>query len=102
MIIEIQRTVNLKNVKKNIIIKKTVHVKDISNPSQVINSKGKIVKNKCQIHLRNEGLMICNHQYEVMSQLIYDIHLPEIKEVGFFKTEEPKEITKPKRKKKNQ
>ncbi len=79
MMVEIKQIFNLydendkgkkKLIKKNILIKRQVNVNDISNPSQIINDKGSIVKKKCKIYVKDVGELIINHSYEYISDLI--------------------------------
>ena len=59
-----------KLIKKNIILKRQVNINDISNPSQIIGTKGAVVKKKCKIYVKDVGELIINHSYEYISDLI--------------------------------
>lgn len=61
---------SVKYIKKNVLVRKVVSIYDIKNPTQLINSKGKIVKNKCRIFIKDEGELTVNHPYKEMVNLI--------------------------------
>tara|TARA_R110000868_G_scaffold14414_2_gene67057 strand:+ start:47759 stop:48151 length:393 start_codon:yes stop_codon:yes gene_type:complete len=107
MIVEITRIYNIHSkkdpsrlIKKNVLVKKAVHLSHITNPSEITDIKGNIIKDKCQIHLRNEGLIIINHSYGLISTMLLDTFYPEHKPIGFsrFFKEQEEERLKEKRK----
>jgi hypothetical protein len=55
--------------KKNLIIRKLVHEKDITSVQEVLNSKSVPYKTRCMVHIANEGHMIVKHSYEYLKQL---------------------------------
>lgn len=65
-----ERNGKVKVIKKNLPVKKLVAVHDIRNPSQVFDKKGKLLKNKCSILLKDEGEVVINRSYESIKKLI--------------------------------
>lgn len=57
-------------IKKNLRVKKLVAVLDIKNPTQVYNEKGKLIKNKCRVYIKDEGEITINFGYEQMKELL--------------------------------
>lgn len=99
MIIEITRICNIyskkepiKLLKKNALIKNAVNLADLSNPSELVNSKGNIIKDKCRVHLKYEGLITINHPYALISSLLVNTFYPEPRPIGFMRFFEEKEI----------
>lgn len=60
----------VKIIKRNLPVKKLVAVHDIKNPTQIFDKKGKLIKNKCSILLKDEGEVIINKSYEAVKKLI--------------------------------
>lgn len=65
-----ERNGKVKVIKKNLPVKKLVAIHDIRNPSQVFDKKGKLLKNKCSILLKDEGEVVINRSYESIKKLI--------------------------------
>lgn len=77
---------NKKLIKRGIKLKQLVRIKDIRFPMQVFNTKGKVYKNKCQIHLgSNETQVIANVPYETIRDIIINEHNPISEPIGFLK-----------------
>lgn len=57
-------------LKRNLKVKKLVSLSDIKNPTQVYNEKGKLVKNKCRILIKDEGEITINCGYKQMKRLL--------------------------------
>lgn len=56
-------------VKRDVITKKIVDIRDISSVQETLNMQGKPYKNKCMIHIQNEGHCIIKHKYEEIKKL---------------------------------
>ena len=56
-------------LKKNAYRRIFVEVLDIRNPREVFNSKGNIVKNECELHIKDLGDLIVNHSYTYIKEL---------------------------------
>lgn len=65
-----ERNGKVRVIKKNLPVKKLVAVHDIRNPSQVFDKKGRLLKNKCSILLKDEGEVVINRSYESIKKLI--------------------------------
>lgn len=70
-----------KLIKSNIITRKLVKVHDITNPEEVFDNKGKILKNYCRINLNNETIVI-KHSFDYIVKLI-DNNTTRFKVEGF-------------------
>lgn len=58
-----------KLIKRNIITKRIINVDDKTAVEEVIDNKGKILKNCCRIFTREEPIVV-NHNYEYIKNLI--------------------------------
>ena len=70
-----------KTIKSNIITKKLVKITDISNPEEIFDSKGNIMKQYCRINLNTETLVI-KHSFDYIVKLI-DNNTTRFKVEGF-------------------
>jgi hypothetical protein len=55
--------------KKNVMLRKTVELKDITSVQEVLNERGKPYKTRCMVHIHGEGHMIVKHKYEFIKEL---------------------------------
>ena len=58
-----------KLVKRNVIARIYVDIKDIKGILEVYSYKGKVLKNECKIQHEQMGPLIVNHSYEYMKKL---------------------------------
>ncbi len=58
-----------KCIKRNIKTKINIDVDYLEYPSQIYNDKGKVLKNKCKVQIRDVGSMTVNHSYEYIKKL---------------------------------
>ena len=56
-------------IKKDIKTLMNIDIDHLEMPTQIINTKGSIVKNKCRIVLRDYGPLVVNHSWEEINEL---------------------------------
>ena len=62
-------TVKRKLIKRNVITHITIDSNDILTTSDLLSSKGTILKNYCKIHIKEVGPIIVNHTREQINKL---------------------------------
>ena len=79
MQIEIIKTVNLykdtkgnksKLIKRNAKYKMYINTNHISNPTEILDEKGNVLKNKCSVIIKDIGETVINKSYEEVKNLI--------------------------------
>lgn len=64
-------------------VKKLVYLSDIRNPTQVVNSKGQVLKTKCKITLINDGDYVINHSYTELVDILREYSHKPVSKIGF-------------------
>lgn len=73
----------IKILKKNVPVKKLVHIQDIKNPTQVFSKRGVPLKGKCSIFVKDEGEMVVNIPYEKMKEILSSQYHYQTTLIGF-------------------
>lgn len=76
---------NPKLVKRGVVSRMLVDTEDISYPTEVINSRGKVLKNEIKINLKEIGPVIVNHSYAYITKLVRNNEPKRIQIKGFKK-----------------
>ena len=58
-----------KILKKNIKTRISLDTDMFEAPTELFNSRGNVIKNRCKIHIRDIGPMILNHSYEEIAKI---------------------------------
>ena len=70
-------------IKKNIPLKISVYINDISSHEQVFNNKGKVLKGFCRIHHKDKGDLIVKATYDQIRKLKHREDKPAHDPIGF-------------------
>lgn len=71
-------------IKRNVRTKQLVDTLHISNPKEILSDKGKVIKNQCQVLIKDIGIVTLGHSYKYIKRILQDKQeFPEI--IGFGK-----------------
>ena len=74
---------NIKVIRRNLKVKKLVYLSDVRNPTQVYNTSGRLLKNKCRVIIKDEGEITINCGYKQMKELLTQKPYQYQSKIGF-------------------
>lgn len=74
--------------------------RDLYCPAELIDDKGKIIKNECSVVIKERGVVVVNHSYEELKRMIFGDDY-QTNEIGFKINKNIKNESKRKRRTKN-
>lgn len=72
-----------KLIKKNIITRLSIYIYDIGGHEEIIDQKGRILKDTCRLYHKNIGQMVVKKSYDEITQIKNSQHNPQTKFIGF-------------------
>ena len=72
-------------IKRGVVSRISLDTEDIKYPSEVINTRGNVLKNEVKINVRDIGPMIVNHSYAYIQKLLKSAEPKRITVKGFRK-----------------